>query len=260
MGLKIACLGAAPSSRLLAPFNDPDWQIWACSPPNYDLPRVDAWFELHSLRRKLIPANRPFFDVLKKHPRVYVNGVDPLYKKELPDAHPYPIDDMIRVYGRYFFTSSLAYMLALAIEQKPEQIGLWGVDMSAAEEYGYQRAGCHYFLQEAQKRGIITVAPQESDILTPVPLYAFREQSPMWWKQRVRRKELEQRMQSAQNQIEHSNRELLILKGAVDDMNYLDNTYDPLGWGVEHLSDEQLINELKRRGMYGGERPADAPV
>src|SRR5713226_4715918 len=46
--LKIAMIGTAPSSRMLAPFNDPSWKIWACSPGNMNaLPRVDTWFELH---------------------------------------------------------------------------------------------------------------------------------------------------------------------------------------------------------------------
>lgn len=229
MALKIACLGAAPSSRMLAPFTEPDWEIWACSPPNYNLPRVDAWFELHSLKRKMNKGNEPFFAVLDKHPRVYMNGKDPLISR-FPNAIPYPIEDMVKKYGRWFFTSSLAYMMAMAIEQKPETIGLWGVDMSAAEEYGYQRAGCHFFIREASMLGINVVAPPESDILSPVPLYGFKEQAPMWWKQKARRKEIEGRLADCDRIIETKNHERLILRGAIDDMNYIENTYDPLGW------------------------------
>ena len=47
--LKVAIVGTAPSSRLLAPFNDPSWQIWVCSPGNMNtVPRVDVWFEIHN--------------------------------------------------------------------------------------------------------------------------------------------------------------------------------------------------------------------
>src|SRR5882672_892663 len=46
--LKVALIGTAPSSRMLSPFNDPSWKIWACSPGNMGImPRVDAWFEIH---------------------------------------------------------------------------------------------------------------------------------------------------------------------------------------------------------------------
>src|SRR5215467_5742575 len=31
---KVAIIGTAPSSRMLAPFNDPTWDIWVCSPGN----------------------------------------------------------------------------------------------------------------------------------------------------------------------------------------------------------------------------------
>src|SRR3954468_23311721 len=42
---KVAILGTAPSSRMLAPFNDPEWQIWSCSPGNMGcIPRFDRWF------------------------------------------------------------------------------------------------------------------------------------------------------------------------------------------------------------------------
>ena len=224
--MQIALLGAAPSSRLLAPFNDPNWEIWACSPPNFDLPRVDAWFEVHSLKRKMNQVNKPFFDKLLAHPRVYLNGADPEFGK-FPNGIAYPIEEMVAEYGEYFFTSSLAYMMAFAIKQKPDMIGLWGVDMSAAEEYGYQRAGCHFFIREAAKAGINVVAPVESDIMRPVPLYGFKEQTPMYWKQRVRRKELEDRIHRCQHTIENQKREELILRGALDDMNYVENTWMP---------------------------------
>jgi hypothetical protein len=220
-------MGAAPSSRTLGPFHDMSWEIWACSPPNYDLPRVDAWFEVHSLRRKMTPQNEPFFNVLKKHPRVYLNGADPL-KNMIPNHIDYPIDYMVAKHGRWFFSSSLAYMMALAIEQKPEVIGLWGVDMSATEEYGYQRAGCHYFIKYAADHDINVIAPPESDILCPHPLYGFKEQSPMFWKQRVREKELKDRIAKAEHTVNSANQEIMVLRGAIDDLNYINNTYDPL--------------------------------
>lgn len=48
--MKIAVLGSHPQTKMQAPFGDPEWKIWACSPHNYSmgrLPRVDEWFELH---------------------------------------------------------------------------------------------------------------------------------------------------------------------------------------------------------------------
>lgn len=219
---KICLLGAAPSSRKLAPFSDITWEIWACSPPNYDAARIDAWFELHNLDRKIMHIqNAPFINILKEHPRVYIAKED----KRFPKAIVYPYQEMVKKYGKYFFTSSLAWMMAMAIEQKPEVIGIWGVDMSAHEEYGYQRAGMHFFMQKAKDVGIKLAVPAQSDLLMPVPPYGFKEQWPMWWKQRARREELEGRLQNARNQIQSFKREEYIFSGALDDMNYMDNTW-----------------------------------
>jgi hypothetical protein len=226
--MKIAVCASAPSSRQLAPVNDPNWEIWCCSPPNYDFPRVDAWFELHSLQRKWVqaPQNEPYFKILERHPRVYMNGEDPLFSK-FPLAIAFPFDDMIKEFGPWFFTSSVAWMFAFAILQKPDKIGLWGVDMSATEEYGYQRAGCHYFIQEAKRRGIPVLIPGESDLMNHPPLYGVKEQSDFFWKNRVRKQELEQRAAEADQIINQKKHERDVLTGALDNMRYYENTYCP---------------------------------
>jgi len=224
--MKIALLGAAPSSRHLAPFGDPDWEIWACSPPNYDLPRVDAWFELHLLARKMIPVNRPYIEVLQRHPRVYMNAEDKQFA-QFPNAIPFPFKELLDEFGPWFFTSSLAWMFAFAIVQKPEKIGLWGVDMSAVQEYGYQRAGCHFFIREAMQRGIKVTCAPESDLMNHPPLYGLKEQSPFWRKQNVRRKEIEERLSKAEHAIRQAEHERDVLRGALDNMSYYDNTYCP---------------------------------
>src|SRR4029077_10370977 len=137
MGLNIALLGAAPTSKDLIPYHDPNWEIWACSPGNYVAPRVDAWFEMHSLERKFCPGNEPYVNVLQRHPRVYIAVPD----SRLPHGIVYPKDEIYAEYGNgafldTFFQSQVSFMLALAIKYKPDVIGLWGIDMAAADEYG----------------------------------------------------------------------------------------------------------------------------
>jgi hypothetical protein len=235
--MKIAVLGSAPSSRMLAPFKDPEWEIWSCSPANMDLPRTDVFFEIHGPDTTLLEAeyNTPYpghsisyIDWCKQLPRVYMQEVRP----EFPGAIQYPMAEMSKRFGDYFWTSSLAYMLALAIDKKPEVIGLWGVDMSAHDEYGHQRPGCHYFIQEAQKAGIQIYAPPESDILEPPPPYGYRESSRMWWKMNTRWKELHGKRQQTTAEIDQLNAKLaqlkrhqITLEGAMEDAQYICNTF-----------------------------------
>jgi hypothetical protein len=219
--MQIAVCGSAPSSRMLAPFNDPTWEIWACSPQNYDFPRVDAWFEVHSLDRKYCHANMPYYNILKEHPRVYLSAPDKRLPKGIViDEKPY-----LAKYGPYFFTSSLAWMMACAIEQKPKRIGIWGVDMSAAEEYGYQRAGMHYFMQKAAELGIEILLPPQSDLAMPCPLYGWKEHWPMFWKIRQSAKELEQKAHERAKTEKQAHDEKLVYQGARDFLEYIQNTW-----------------------------------
>lgn len=223
--LLIAILGGAPSSCNLAPFGDPNWEIWACSPGNWASPRVDAWFEMHSLARKNVRGNEPYINVLRTHPRVYLSAPDKL----IPNAIVYPKDDILPHFGgqyvESFMQSSVSYMLAMAITLKPKVIGLWGVDMAAESEYDYQRPGCHFFFNEALKRGIDITAPPQSDIMNPLPLYGYKEHSPMYWRQKARKQELMERVREADHKMREAELTKATLNGALSDINYINNTY-----------------------------------
>lgn len=226
MALNIGLIGAAPSSDKLAPFHHPDWEIWACSPSNWQAPRVDAYFEMHNLDRKYVPGNEPWIKALQGAPRVYVAKED----KRLPHARVYPKKEVFEFFGNYqflesFFQSQVSYMLAFAIMQQPQQIGLWGIDMAAETEYTTQRPGCHYFFIEAEKRGIPIVAPPQSDILEPLPLYAYKEFDPAYWRQKARKAELKKAIEEKTALIEGAQQEIWLKQGALSDIRYSDNTW-----------------------------------
>lgn len=218
--LKIAIIGTAPSSRHLAPYNDPSWKIWACSAGNQGVvPRVDAWFEIHS--NLLWPENehfgRPYLDWLNQQ-------AFPVYMQDnslVSRAAPLPKDELIREFGRYFFTSSFAWMMAFAIKQGAKEIGLWGVDMASRDEYILQRAGGHFFIQEAVKRGIIVHVPKESDLAQPPALYGFDDSTAFMRKLRVREKELKDRVGGMKQQRDQLNQNVTYLEGALEDIDYV---------------------------------------
>ncbi len=195
-----------------------------------DLPRSDCFFEIHAIKTTMrekqynivLPGQTmSYADYCKRHPKVYMQEVT----GEYPGSIKYPFEAMNQKFGPYFWTSSLSYMLALAIDQKPEKIGLWGVDMSAAGEYNYQRPGCQYFIQEAERAGITIVVPFGSDILFPHPPYGYREMSHMWSKMDVRWKEMAGRRASIDQQIAELKTERATLDGAMDDAQYVCDTF-----------------------------------
>lgn len=217
--LKIAIIGTAPSSRGLAPYADPSWKIWVCSAGNMQaVPRVDAWFEVHA--SLLWPENegfgRPYLEWLNKQ-------AFPVYMRDnslVPRAHIFPKDALIAEFGRYFFTSSFAWMMAFAIKAGANEIGLWGVDMASKDEYILQRPGGHYFIQEAVRRGIRVTLPKESDLLQPPPLYGFDDATPFLRKLMVRKKELNDRLSQMRPQRDQLIGQITYLEGALEDVDY----------------------------------------
>jgi hypothetical protein len=220
--MKIALLGSATPSKWLAPFNDKSWEVWACSPANCDLPRSDVFFEIHGIETTLKKQEyADFVGWCKKHPKIYMQEVRP----EFPGSIAYPKDEMVKEFGPYFWKSSVDYMMALAISMKPEVIGLWGIEMTASDEYAHQRPGCQHYIHEAQQRGIKIVAPPESDILHPAPMYGYRETSPGWWRMNARWCELAGKQQAIEAEIAKLQEAKSRIEGAMEDANYVCNTF-----------------------------------
>lgn len=186
--MKIGILGTAFTFHQ-APFGDPSWELWACNLGQP--PRWDRWFQLHS--DAVIDGNDGHRDWLATQDKpVYLQKP----RADIPRALTYPLPAMAAKYGTWFFTSSIAFMLALALDEmeaKPDEaheIGLWGVDMADETEYGAQKNGVRFFLQLARMRGIKITLPPESEVLVPGTIYGYDEPSWLTMKAKARLAEL----------------------------------------------------------------------
>lgn len=168
--LKVAIIGTADCSRHKAPYDNEGWQIWSLGANARDIPRFDRWFELHTQR---VLRNAGSWDNI--FPFLGSCG-DKLCLghpcAELPFAKPYPLDEIKTKFGNYF-TSSIAYIIALAIHEGAVEIGLWGISMLADEEYARQRPCVEYYLGIAKGMGINIVIAEESPVLRAERMYAF---------------------------------------------------------------------------------------
>jgi hypothetical protein len=269
---KIAIIGSAPASIQLAPYDDPEWQIWGCSPGAYGVAGKysHAWFELHRWEPQVpgIPGTgQPWFspeycEFLARHPgKVYTASPIP----EVNNAQVFPFNDLIEKYSPYFFTSSIAWMLALALEQEGvEEIGLWGVDMAAHEEYAQQKPGCQHFLTMAVERGIKITIPPESDLLQPPALYGISENSPMMIKLTARKNELERRKFDAEQRMSQAQNEVHFLNGALDDLGYMIQNWvtyqtliEPDSGKTSNEVRAEKIEGMRPKDVYAGARHSD---
>lgn len=148
---KIAILGTCPS-RMQAPINDPTWEIWTIGPGGKNNHRWDRLFEIHG-NNSWPPGFAQYLEELRaeKPPKIiYTDSPMP----DMPAAKPYPRDEMFYKHGRMWFSSSISYAIALAMEEGATDIGLWGIDLESGEEYISQFAGCKHFINLARLAGI----------------------------------------------------------------------------------------------------------
>lgn len=231
---RIALIGSAPSSVRRAPYSDPSWTIWACSPGAIGfVSRCDRFFEIHGWRPENPCREANYVNKLKTLtcPIFMVHPVP-----ELPTSVPYPKEEVLGYsYGRTIdhdgnvrsahfdptdFSSSLSWMLAMAIMERPDEIGLWGVDMSAQEEWHGQRSGCQHLIHIAKSIGIKITLPPESDLIRPAPLYGYQEHDHYWVKLREALREVNDRINDATNRRQAAHDEYNFLCGARDRIVY----------------------------------------
>jgi hypothetical protein len=222
--LKIALIGTAPSSRMLAPYHDPSWTIWACSPGNMGaLPRVDAWFEIHG--SLLWPENKHYGEPYIKFLSELKIPVYMQDKRYCTNAIPLPKDELVKEFGPYYFTSSFSWMMAYAMHRGCTEMALYGIDMASRDEYILQRPGAYHFFNEARKRGIKISAPYESDIMQPPGLYGYSEVTPFGRKLIARRQELKDRLNGMRQQRDGLTQNITYLEGAMEDLDYVEQIW-----------------------------------
>jgi hypothetical protein len=201
---KVAICGFAISSLHLAPFNNKEFEIWGLNDLHTQIKadNITRWFDIHPREQLETMSVRngigTYLDGLRALPcPVYMQE----QHKDIPNSKSYPRAIMTAKYGTYF-TNSISWMLAMAIDEGYKEIHLYGVDMAQGSEYMDQRPSCEYFIGLARGMGIIVKIPKESDLLKAPHLYGFEEQ-----KQTETQKKYSDRWQELNKRLLHIEQE-----------------------------------------------------
>ncbi len=164
---KVAICGLASTTRHMAPFTDPTWDVWTMHMGVKLLPRVDLLFETHD----------PLFEKYEKDYTEVLKALTiPVFMQkhyeEFPTSIEFPIKEFTDQFGR-FFTNTVSYMIALAIRQRYERIDLYGVEMEHETEYVSQARSVIYFIGLAEGRGIVVGMPHACQLMKNRWLYGF---------------------------------------------------------------------------------------
>lgn len=176
---KIAIVGFAPSSREEVKNLPDDVEIWGMNDAHSFLENASRWFQIHeqdmidgtgdnAAKLRLTMGSGDHWKWLTETEiEVYMIETHP----DIPASVRYPIEDVwpwkdIPPY----LTSSVAYMLALAVAGDVNEIHLYGVDLSMCIEYHEQKACVEFWIGIAMERGIKVHWPDSSGLLF-APLY-----------------------------------------------------------------------------------------
>lgn len=166
---KVAIVGFAGTTRHLAPFDDPDFEIWGLNEAHRQpwMKRITRWFQIHK-RWDFTKMNNVSYKehwewLQQEHPF-------PIYMQEkfpdIPSSVEFPLDQVIGTFlrnvkkgtsvapydkqksltGVEYFTSSFSYMCSLALLEGFKTIHVYGFEMATDTEYRYQKGSTEYWL------------------------------------------------------------------------------------------------------------------
>jgi len=168
--VKVAIVGLSQSTRDLIPW---DWEVWGLP---WDLEfssRFARHFEMHDrelLERPESLRAADYWDRLSELSSVYMQQT----YSDIPGSIKFPLEELQETVFKSFprldqadwYNSSPAYMIALAIHEGAETIGLYGIDVKDSSEFAYENPCLSYLIGYARGKGIEVVIPEgPSDLL-----------------------------------------------------------------------------------------------
>ncbi len=91
---------------------------------------------------------------------------------QAPEATRYDFEAKLKKYGKYF-ASSASWMLAEALDQNPAEIGIFGVNMAAEEEYIHQKASLSYLIGWGKAEKVRFQIPTSSELMCLAHQYGY---------------------------------------------------------------------------------------
>jgi hypothetical protein len=168
MSERVAIVGTAPSWKE-TPWNDVGLKVYSLNDA-YRMPgfaRADAWFDFHPIDKFHFHDGSPLYahqvpvgyyvrpanhvQWLAEQAKTIPVYLHPDYLAQHPDAtnwphaRPFPKAQIEAEFGRYF-TSSPAWMIALAVMQGVRELHIYGIHLSTEHEYIEQRPNFEFLI------------------------------------------------------------------------------------------------------------------
>lgn len=231
---KVAVVGFTTHNQL-APWQDEAWDLKglndlhsnfeAYRPGIFTTDRVE-WYQLHR------DQNGAFHGVRDPNHMQWMQAQScPIWMWQphplITSSRAFPLTEILSAplcHGRTlspegYYNNSISWMIAHAIYQGYQTIGVWGVDMAlegvhGQSEYGHQRPSVEYIIGVARGLGVEVVLPDESEICRSAFLYGYDNVTPVRRKLLARVDHLKQQEQDVTNDYEAVKRGMHECRGA----------------------------------------------
>lgn len=150
--------------------------------------------------------------------------VHPSLHNSFPNCRVIDFQKHIDKFGPYF-TSSLSWMLAEAIEENPEEIGIYGVSMCSQTEYAHQKPGCTYLIGWARALGIKVTIPPTSELLAAPYIYGMQDKPAMITAIENRKKEIIKNKDKAEDDWVLAKANFHHQQGALEAFEFFENNW-----------------------------------
>ncbi len=171
---KLGLLGCTENVKD-APWHDSSWTLAAHTAARQFCQREPDWyFDLHRkecFTQERKPWNPTYYSWLKAlQTPIFMQENWP----EIPMSVRYPIERILQEH-RAYFTNHCAYLIALAMSEGVNTIGLWGCQYGIESERHVQRGSLEYWLGRFEQAGGHVILPVRKNTLLAFPstLYGY---------------------------------------------------------------------------------------
>jgi len=221
---KIAILGTGYGARR-APVHDESFEIWSiCGIWNAQTAsgrKFDRIYEVHSAKTMTemqIPADKAQW--MSEN----ITHINPTLQASFPNAAVIDFEAHLEKYGSYF-TSSIAWLLAEAIEEKPDQIDIYGVTMSADEEYGHQKPACSYLIGWARANGIKVNVDRGAELMSAPYVYGYEDVPEIMKSLKDRKEQIGNEMRITEDKINDLKAQYHHMQGANEQIDWYEKNW-----------------------------------
>ena len=259
----IAICGFASSTRqyILHFSDDPTWEIWGLNQLYRHIPRGDRWFDIHhNWDKEVVPGT--------DHRKWAQECGIPFYmlarQPDCPTSVRFPLDAVLGIYQADYFTSTIPYMLSLALMEIDAavsaelkayveasslaalrgvhlqdvirkmygeyKIGIFGIDLVVGSEYFSEKPCAEFWIGAAAiGRGIQVVIPPESALCKQLYRYGY-EKDP---EQIIKGDDIAAHMAAATAERDEQLKKLYMLEGVIQADQRWQQVFDLRGRGAK---------------------------